>query len=169
MIHIPNFTNILEEYKTTKTTHLPKKYPEAYEYIVDATKFLPPGVSSTQRLWHFWNSCFGIPKCANCANGVKWDIVTQTYRKFCGMTCSARWIAAQKAPLHGKPPTCSVPSCDKPVMWTSVGGRWRTTCSVECAESVRRNVECSEAQVRLVIASLDSKFDMRTFAPKSKI
>lgn len=120
------FEELIELYKTKRRTNLQQKHPEFYEYLVRSTPFLSDTVTTTQRLWHFWNNSFVVPKCQVCGNPVSWDIVNQQYRKFCSKTCTGQ---RKDIPVVvGSPCTW----CQTNITRKRTDGKYRAYCSHKC-------------------------------------
>lgn len=124
------FAPIIESFRTRRTQSLRIHHPDVYNYVVCTTAFLSPNVSATQRLWHFWNDTWSIPKC-HCGKEVHWDIVKQTYRQYCGKSC----VIAKPAATH------PCPVCSSPVYGV------HDTCSVLCRNTLVRSATCTDEQL----------------------
>lgn len=121
------FEDLIEQYKTKRTSHLQRQHGELYVYLVNTTEFLPLDVSTTRRLWHHWNDVFYIPSCQMCENVVSWDVAKQQYRKYCSVECTPKPLKQTKKQLY------SCTACGVKF----AGGGTTPTCSKLCTDKLR--------------------------------
>ena len=154
------YTNLIQEYKTKKSSHLKKMHPDLYSYLIDTTPFLPNNCTTTQRLWHHHNNVWLIPTCQHCDNLVKWDTKHQQYRSFCSTKCSTIMNGMNRK-VHDNNPKCIM--CDNFVSWNSTTMGWNNTCSQECNQQYQRTLIIDDNELFKLIDTIPDDYDYRKF------
>lgn len=150
------FTDLIESYRTKKTSHLHRMHPELYAYLVDGTSFLPSDVTTTQRLWHFWNNQYTQRTC-QCGNLVSWDAKNQTYRPFCSKQCAGKHRERDRT----SDPIC--PVCNTNARgWNTTTKSWNATCSPACSQQMKSSLNLTPEELAEWISDLPTDFDYRT-------
>jgi G:T-mismatch repair DNA endonuclease (very short patch repair protein) len=71
----------------TRYDYLLKNYPQEYNAILNATRFLKSNEILLIRLWCILNNLTDYPKC-ECGSYLKWHVGQKVYGKFCSTKCT---------------------------------------------------------------------------------
>lgn len=152
------YSELLELYRTKKTSHVSTQHPDFYGYVVSSTGFLTRTPTFTQRLWHIHNNTFSIPLCKQCGTTVKWNNKEQAYRSFCSNACAGMFVSTQHKKQQSPPP-CII--CNKYVSWNSTTHSWNNTCSTKCRCLHESKLTTTAEEMFITIHNLPSDYNYR--------